>query len=111
MAFPLRPILGRVIVKLDPIGEKVGKSGIIVHLDSKRSAQQRGGMNRTGTVVALHEGHRNSARGIGVGDRVFFQTSWQGEGWEYEGEHFHTLEGYDVALVMDTDTDLEAVSR
>lgn len=109
--FPIRPILGRVIVRVDELGEVVSDSGIIVALDSRRSLQQRRGTNRIATIVAMDSKHKDCPKDVKIGDRMFFQNSWQGESWEWENETYHTLEGDDVSMVIEDDgVKVEAVT-
>ena len=119
MTFPVRPILGRVIIKRDKLEEVTTESGIIIHLESDGSDQQRGGTNRVGVVVAFDAAFYDSLKNtkhetcpdISIGDRVFFSASWIGEPFEFDGEEFYTLEGDDVAAHCPEGVVVEAHSR
>jgi co-chaperonin GroES (HSP10) len=132
--FPIRPIRGRVIIKIETSGEKVSESGIIVSLDSDREAESQEGLDRVGVVVAFDEEFYDSPRNasyqeagnedgpgafvqkqnkpsIELGDRIFFQTSWVGEGFKFEGEQYHCLEGEDAAAFIPDGVVIEAAKR
>lgn len=127
--FPVRPILGRVIIEIEEQGEEISEYGIIETLDSDRAASKNEGKNRVGVVVAFDEGFYSSARnkdhldGLGapreeqcapnvkMGDRVFFAVSWAGESFYYEGKKYHVLEGEDAAAVILPCVKVEATTR
>lgn len=109
--FPIRPIRGRVILKMDELGEVISDGGIITDLDSDQSHLRRDGTCRTGVVMAIDKDHKDSPDGVNVGDRVFFQVAWAGEGWEYKDVKYHTLEGEDVAVLVDHGVDLIGLTR
>jgi len=129
MPFPIRPILGRIIIEIEETKEVESESGLVVRLDSKRAEKIGEGRDRVGKVVAIdkdfYSSPRNAAHhdGVGapreymsppsfeVGDRVFFQVSWAGEPFEWEGRLYHVLEGEDAALLLSKDANVEAMSR
>lgn len=132
--FPIRPVLGRVIIKIETTGEAVSDGGIIISLDSDRGEAQREGTDRVGVVMAIDEDFYNSPRNaaytepstedgpgayierktrpdVQLGDRVFFQVSWAGEEFTYEGELYHVLEGEDAAAFVPDGVTVEAATR
>ena len=129
MNFPIRPILGRIIIELEETSEVVSESGLIVRLDSVKADKKEEGRDRVGRVVAIdlpfYSSPRNAAHndGLGaprpamdapdfaVGDRVFFAVSWAGEPFTWEGKTYHVLEGEDAALMLSDDATIEALAR
>ena len=128
-AFPVRPVLGRVILRIEKTGEKVSASGIVTSLDSSQGAKKRDGLDRVGVVVAFDEAFYSSPRnaphrdGLGayrgemtrpdieIGDRVFFQVSWAGEPFVFEGVDYHVLEGEDAAALVPEGVSVEPATR
>lgn len=127
--FPIRPVLGRIIIEIEEAGEEESASGLIVRLDSGRADEKEEGRDRVGRVVAIDHAFYDSPRnaphidGMGaprerldppdfkVGDRVFFAVSWAGESFEWEGKRYHVLEGEDAALLLSPDANLKALTR
>lgn len=132
--FPIRPVLGRVIIKLETSGEKISEAGIITTLDSDRTTQRREGLDRVGVVVAFDSEFYDSERNasyqepgnqdgpgayvqkqnkpdIKIGDRIFFAVSWAGDSFEWEGSKYHVLEGEDAALLVSAGVEIEAATR
>jgi co-chaperonin GroES (HSP10) len=127
--FPIRPILGRIIIELEETKEVVSEAGIIARLDSAKAGKKNEGRDRIGKVVAIDAAFYSSPRNaphldglqaprptlsppdFGVGDRLFFASSWVGEPFEWEGKLYHVLEGEDAALLLSEDANLEAVTR
>ena len=129
MSFPIRPILGRIIIELEETSEVLSESGLVVRLDSIKAAKKEEGRDRVGRVVAIdlpfYSSPRNAPHLDGlqaprptlsppdfkVGDRLFFASSWVGEPFDYEGKLYHVLEGEDAAALLDNDAKVEALTR